>query len=189
MPQGQSTPMLPAENIPARSYREMASYIWQLFLPRVPWQMDHFGNWPPQDIWLRGLLGTYGWLDYAVPAWLFALGKKIAWALVVLVACAAVQHWRGLWRNRAEIAVLAAFALALALVIGFGGYEYRRTTGMVFEQARYLFPVAGLYAVVVAFACLGLGRRVAPGLAIGLVTLFALHEVSGILLTYARYYG
>jgi 4-amino-4-deoxy-L-arabinose transferase-like glycosyltransferase len=189
VPEGASTATLPLDRIRAPSSLEEASYIWQLYLPRVPWQTNLFGFWPPADLWLRGLLGVYGWLDYSVPGWLFNVGKVVTVAILALCASAALQRWRALRRHWVEIVVLGVFAVGLGLVIGFAGYEYRRTTGFLFEQARYLFPVAGLGAVIAALATAGLGRRPTPYVAALLLGTFAALEVSGVLLTFARYYG
>ena len=189
LPAGASTALLPMDQIKAPSSLEEASYIWQLYLPRVPWQTDLFGFWPPADLWLRGLLGVYGWLDYSVPAWLFNIGKDVTVVVLALCASAAALSWRKLRARAVELAVLGVFALGLALVIGIAGYDYHRNTGFVFEQARYLFPLAGLGATAAGLATAGLGRRFAPFIAVVLVGLFAALEISGVLLTFARYYG
>ena len=47
----------------------------------------------------------------------------------------------------------------LAVSIGFSGIRYRKDTGFIFEQARYLLPLLPLYAAGVALAALGAGRR------------------------------
>jgi hypothetical protein len=87
------------------------------------------------------------------------------------------------------LATLGLFVVALLAVIAHQGYDYKRVTGFVFEQGRYLFPLVGLYAIAVVLACLGLGRRFAPVLAGVAVTLFCLHDLAGILVTLTRYYG
>jgi 4-amino-4-deoxy-L-arabinose transferase-like glycosyltransferase len=189
LPAGRSTPTLPAERVRPPSSPEELSYIWQLFLPRVPWQTDLFGFWPPADLWLRGLLGTYGWLDYTVPGWIFAVGKVVTVVMLGFAASALAQQWRHVYRRWVEIIVLGLFCIGMALVIGAAGYSYRRTTGFLFEQARYLFPLAGVGAVIAALSAMGLGRRAAPYVAAVLIGLFAALEISGVLLTYVRYYG
>jgi hypothetical protein len=85
--------------------------------------------------------------------------------------------------------VLTLFVVVLFAVIARQGYDYRTTTGFIFEQARYLFPLVGIYAAAVVTATLGLGRRLAPVLGCLAVGLFCLHDLAGILVTLSRYYG
>ena len=89
----------------------------------------------------------------------------------------------------AFLVAMAGFTAALFAIIARQGYGYKRDTGFIFEQARYLFPLAALYGATVAVACLGLGRRLAPVLACAFIGLLCLHDLSGILLTLQRYYS
>ncbi|UUY04116.1 hypothetical protein LRS13_00890 [Svornostia abyssi] len=100
-----------------------------------------------------------------------------------------MKHRASLRRNAAELTCFGTVVVGLAFSIALVGYDYRRTTGFTFEQVRYLFPLLGLYAAVVATATLGLGNRRAPALAVAMITLITLHGVSGLILTVGRYYG
>jgi 4-amino-4-deoxy-L-arabinose transferase-like glycosyltransferase len=188
-PPGGGTAPREADQIPLGSVRMELTYAWQLYLPRLPFMTDQFGFWPPDGTWLRGFTGRYGWLDYDAPPWIVDVARVVVIAGLVLVAAALVRFRAAVWRSRALLVALLGFTLVLFLVIAHQGYDYKRTTGFIFEQARYLFPLAGLYAAMVATACLGLGRRLAPVLGAVAVGLFCLHDLSGVLVTLARYYG
>ena len=92
--------------------REQLVYAWQLYLPRLPFMKDEFaGGWPPWDLWYRGLLGRFGWLDYQFPQW-------VAWtvlplfAVVVAAALSGLVRLRSLVRGRwLELVVYVLFAL------------------------------------------------------------------------------
>jgi 4-amino-4-deoxy-L-arabinose transferase-like glycosyltransferase len=186
---GAGTASRAADQIPASSLRTELSYAWQLYLPRLPFMTDQFGFWPPDGTWLQGFAGRYGWLDYGAPGWIVDVVRVVVVAGLVLLVAALVRFRAAVWRARALIVAMALFVLVLFAVIAHQGYDYRRATGFIFEQSRYLFPLAALFSAAVATACLGLGRRFAPYLAAIAVTLFCLHDLSGVLVTLARYYG
>ncbi|HEU4974702.1 MAG TPA: DUF2142 domain-containing protein [Baekduia sp.] len=190
MQAGTSTPSLSPDQIHVSNTREFASYTWQLYLPRLWFMTELFGGRITPDIaWVQGFAGRLGWLDYDVAPRVIDVFRRVIEIGIVLIVAAAIQWRHALWRNRLALAALAAFSLALMLVISKAGYDFRRTTGTAFEQPRYLLPIAGVWALGVAFACLGLGRRLAPVLAIVVVGLLCLHDLAGILATLARYYA
>jgi hypothetical protein len=180
---------IPADRLPPKTLRTELVYAWQLYLPRLPFMTDQFGFWPPDGTWLHGFAGRFGWLDYEVPAWLIRVARIVAVVGLALCAATAVRVRATLWRQRALLITLAAFAVVLFAAIAHQGYDYKVKTGFIFEQARYLFPLVSLYAAAVAAACLGLGRRLAPILAGVAVALFCLHDLAGVLVTLARYYS
>ncbi len=83
-----------------------------------------------------------------------------------------------------------ALAVGTLLVINIQGYRYRIDTGgLIFEQARYLFPLLGLYAAIVAVAVSAVGKRAAPAVAAVFVALTLAHGLGALAITVARYYG
>jgi hypothetical protein len=73
--------------------------------------------------------------------------------------------------------------------IGFSGVRYRKDTGFIFEQARYLLPLLPLYGAAIALAALGAGRRVARPLGAALVVLALAHGLFAQLLVIGRFYA
>jgi 4-amino-4-deoxy-L-arabinose transferase-like glycosyltransferase len=186
---GGGTPSLPADQIKPFNTREFLSYMWQLYLPRFHFQIDQFGFSAPYETWIKGFAGRFGWLDYQVPEWVARLARDVVFIGLALIVVALVRFRHAVRRHWVELVVLASFALALAFAIAKKGYDYHRATGLIFEQARYLLPIAGLYAGAVALAVSAFGRRAAPVLTVLAVALFAVHDVVGVMTTLARYYG
>ncbi len=49
-------------------------YIWQLYLPRLPGMRNDFaGVFAPGQIWFKGYVGLYGWIDTPFPDWVYEL--------------------------------------------------------------------------------------------------------------------
>ncbi len=61
------------------------SYIWELYLPRLPGMPQDFGGvFTTQQIWFKGYVGLYGWLDTTFPAWVYDLALAPAAAIAIL---------------------------------------------------------------------------------------------------------
>lgn len=178
----------------AMSLKERLDYIWQEALPRLPFMHDELPGFAPWSVWFKGFIGHFGWLDYRFAEWVYLLAGAIFAGVLVLAAGAVTRTLRA--RGRRWIDWRAPFALVLAVlvagligVIGWQGISYRASTGFAFEQARYLLPLLGLYALLVALAARGAGRRWGPAVGAGLVVLAMAHGLFAELLTISRYYG
>ncbi len=176
----------------AVSIHESLDYIWQLYLPVLPF-MNHVyfpGGYPLWDVWLNGSIGHFGWLDYGFPPWVYTDGRWLLYALFALAVAACVRLPRR--RVRAVLPIFIAFlvmAIGLLAAIGWEGIRYRLQTGFAFEQARYLFPLLPVYGLFVALAASGAPRRWAPVVGAGLVLLAMAHGLFAETLTISRYYG
>ena len=62
--------------------REQLSFGWQLYLPRLPFMDDLAPGVPLVDLWQKGLVGYFGWLDYEFPAWVYSVGAGAVWVVV-----------------------------------------------------------------------------------------------------------
>ena len=166
-------------------------YAWELYLPRLPFMEPQMGDtFPLWDLWFRGLVGRFGWIDYEFRAW-------VSWAalpvfLVVLAgAVAGLVRLRALMRSRwiELVGVYALAVLGLAAVIAYAGYRYRLDSGAAFEQPRYLLPLLPLWGATVALAARAAGRRWGSALG-GLAVMASIAlTVFGQLLTIDRYYS
>jgi 4-amino-4-deoxy-L-arabinose transferase-like glycosyltransferase len=170
--------------------RETLDYIWELYLPRLPF-MHHsfFSGYPLSYIWLDGSIGRFGWLDYSFPGWVYTLAHYLVPLFIVLGLV-------GLFRLRSRIrpllpifACFGVMVLGLLAAIGYSGIRYKLTTGFQFEQARYLFPLLALYGAFTVLVARALPRRWAPALGAALVLLAMAHGLFAETLTISRYYG
>jgi hypothetical protein len=168
------------------------SYIWQLYLPRLPGMADQFPYGDPMpNLWLHGMVGRFGWLDTSWPNAVYGIGR---WAFVAIAVLAVVELVRSARRGAlagrwAELACYAAIAGGLLVLIGWAGYRARVTGATGFEQARYLLPLLPLYGAAVALAARLWGPRRGPVVGAVLVGLAFAHTVLAQLLVISRFYG
>jgi hypothetical protein len=171
-----------------RSIPAELSYIWQLYLPRLPGMTPHFhGLLTTHTLWFDGLVGFYGWLDTTFPHWVYSAALLPAGLIAVLLIRELVTNRRVLPSRALELAVYAVIALGVLLLIG--ADDYVHGTPGEYAEPRYLLPMLVLWGAVLALAARGAGRRWGPVVGVLIVTLVLAHDIFSQLLVISRYYG
>ncbi|MEA2375562.1 MAG: hypothetical protein QOD53_2025, partial [Thermoleophilaceae bacterium] len=170
---------------------EFASYLWQVFLPKLSFMTDWWPSysWPFFDLWIVRGFGAFGWYAMTFPDWVY----WVITAVVLLVAACAVAV---LVRRRDAVRRLAWPLIVLALVIGgviVGVHSYylnlRPHVGFIPEQGRYAFPAITAFATVAVGSLLVLSRRwVVPAVA-GLATAMLGLDWAAQMLALTRFYS
>jgi len=167
-----------------------ASYIWQLYLPRLPGMHTDFPDISPtRNLWFNGLVGDYGFEDTFFPRWVDNLAVIPAFAIVTLSLREAYMNRSALRRRLGELGVLLAMAAGLLILIGASSYLSFPAEAAAFPEPRYLLPLTPLFAAVLALAARGAGRRWGASAGALIVVLFIAHDLFSQLQVIARYYG
>jgi 4-amino-4-deoxy-L-arabinose transferase-like glycosyltransferase len=160
--------------------RELVSYVWQFYLPRLPFQTDYptvAATLPVYDIWIKGAWAAFGWTEVVFPEAVYAFLTAVT---VLVAGVTGVALWRR--RGSHDPAVGAFLALTvLALLAGLHWSEYRilERGGVNFNQGRYLLPLAGIAGLAVAHAVRQLSAPLRPiGAAVVVGGLFVLQVLS-----------
>jgi Predicted membrane protein (DUF2142) len=169
--------------------KEELGYTWQLYLPRLPFMNAQFAYFPPYEIWFKGTIGKFGWLDTQWPGWVYRVALGLCAPLLLLAALALWRRAGGLAARWPELLAYAVLAAGVMGSIGFLGIRFTRDTGFGFAQARYLFPFLAFYGAFVALAALGAGRRFGRPLGAALVVLAMAHGLLAQLLVISRFYA
>ncbi len=180
------------------NWREFGSYLWQYYLPRLPFQqpvqftLPTVSSYPAYNVWVATGWAAFGWVTVFFPFWVY----KLFLAVTVLIGVAAlakgvqlVTHNRGSpWLRSVALPIAVFFALAtVVLLLGFHWAEYQARHPTL--QGRYLFPLAGLAGCAVATVVTLLPRKLwspAAGAVLGLLIVFQLFSLG---LLAARYYA
>jgi 4-amino-4-deoxy-L-arabinose transferase-like glycosyltransferase len=170
------------------SLREEVSHVWQLFLPDL-WMRHQFTYSPLWETWFKGFVGRFGWLDYGFPAWVYQVARVISLLVCGLAVGELARRRVALRRRLGELAAYALALCGLCVEIGVESYRYLVQNGGVFEQARYLLPLLGLYGAIGALAVRVGGRRWGPVLGALLVALAIGHDLYAQAITIQRYYA
>ena len=173
----------------ASQLREQASYIWQALLPRLPFMDDQIPWYIPWETFFKGFIGRFGWFEYGFATAWYGVALGIFTALAGLAARELHRCRRALRGRGLEALSYATMAAGLVVALEVISYRYHEDREVFFEQTRYLFPLLALYAVFVALAVRGAGRRWAPAVGGFLVVLAMGHSLFSQLLTISRFYS
>jgi hypothetical protein len=168
------------------------SYIWELYLPRLPGMVHYFaGVFTLRDIWFNRFVGLYGWIDTQFPDWVENIALVLAAAIALLCGRELIIRRKTLRSRLPEVAIYAAMGIGVLLLVGAASYSSRIATGGVegFGDPRYLLPMLPLLGAVVTLAVRGAGRRWAPATGAVILVAFLAHDIFSQLQVIARYYG
>jgi 4-amino-4-deoxy-L-arabinose transferase-like glycosyltransferase len=173
-----------------RSISAELGYIWQFYLPRLPWMHNDFsGISIPRQVWFRDVIGLYGWGDTTFPGWVYSVAAIPVVAIGVLCMRELARAWPLPRARAAELATYALMTLGLLTLIGASSYLVYPSAAAEFTDARYLLPLAGLWGAVLALASRGAGRRWGPAVGAAILVLVIANDLFGQLQVIARYYG
>jgi hypothetical protein len=114
----------------------------------------------------------------------------IALALLIAAVASLFINRRRMHGRWLEFGVYVLAAAGIAIAIGSQDYSPGDDPDHVrFTQARYLMPLLALYGGLVAVALRPARARAGVYVAVGVLTLAAIHEVAAMLLTVSRYYA
>jgi 4-amino-4-deoxy-L-arabinose transferase-like glycosyltransferase len=169
------------------------SYLWQFYLPPLPFMHHHwFTGYPRYPLWqtfFEGFVGRFGWFSFGFPLWVNVVGLVVFVVAGGFVVAALIRLRPAIRRRLPETAVYLTLAVGVFLLVGVAGYRYRLGFATNFEQTRYLFGLLPLYALLVALAARGGGRRFAPIVGAVLLCGAIADSVFSQLLTISHYFA
>lgn len=166
------------------------SYMWQVFLPRLPFMAAHFpaGEYPGFVIFIKRGWGAFGWYDVFFPAWVYTVILVTSLLVLALAPLAARREWRWLSTNWAE--ALAVILMPVVVIAGFTAAYFTLGKRLVIaEFGRYAFPAIGPIALLVVGALHALGRRAMLTAGVVLLVVLLALSYAGQLLTLTSFYA
>ncbi|MFL5825941.1 MAG: DUF2142 domain-containing protein [Thermoleophilaceae bacterium] len=156
-----------------KDVREFTSYLWQFYLPRLPFQqpMGLIGGGGGKALyytWIQEGWGAFGWLEVKWPQSVYPWFAALSALLVLGGAVGLARSWR---RGSLDLAMVAFYGLAVAsllFILHWAEFSIMRLERIGFNQGRYLFPLLGL-AGVIAAGCVSLLPRRRRALGAGVV--------------------
>jgi 4-amino-4-deoxy-L-arabinose transferase-like glycosyltransferase len=179
----------PTPSLTSFNPREAGSYMWQYYLPRLPFQ-ERFGGMkdlPVYDVWLKQGWAAFGWLEVEFPEPVYLLLALLTLALLAGAVAAVVRAW-----SRIDRALAAAFALVVVtLLAGLHWTEFRTLVGGsgAFNQGRYLLPLIALMGAAAAAAVSALPARRQPLAAALLLGGLAVLQLASLGIVAGRFYA
>ncbi|HEU4702782.1 MAG TPA: DUF2142 domain-containing protein [Conexibacter sp.] len=162
-------------------------YVWQVFLPRLPFQPQTALSEPGYQQLFQSFVGAFGQMAVWFPTWVYrvlAVGFALVGLLVVRMLHADPRELR--WRS-GELLGYAAMAGALLVLIGLSADLRRHLVAIV--QGRYLLPLLPLFGALLALGARGAGERWGRSTGVAIVATVAALGIFGQLLTIAWFYA
>ncbi len=169
---------------------DFLSYLWQMFLPRLPFMTAHFPHtgYPGYVVFIERGWGAFGWYDVFFPSWVYAVILTISLLTLVLAPWAARREWRWLRAHWAE--ALAVILMPAAVIVGFvAAYYTPQGRPVIAEFGRYAFPAIGPIALLVVGALHGFGRGRMLSVGVGLLVAMIALSYAAQLLTLTGFYA
>ena len=165
-------------------------YIWQFFLPRLPWMHSDFGAiFTTRQIWFNDLIGLYGWSDTVFPNWVYNIALVPTGIVVALCARELIAGPAAPRERAGELVTYAAMSVGVLALVGADGYLEFPASLASYAEPRYLLPMVVLWGAVLALAARGAGRRWGPVAGVAIVVLAIAHDIFSQLQVVARYFG
>jgi 4-amino-4-deoxy-L-arabinose transferase-like glycosyltransferase len=164
------------------------SYLWQVFLPPLPFMTDLFiFKWPFFDIYIERGWGAFGWYAVLFPRWVYGVILAVSVAVGALGVRAALRNRDWVKRHWLEVAFVVLVPVTVIAAVE-AAYFSPSQRPVLPEFGRYLFPAITALSAIAVGSCLGLGRRWAPVGATALVAAVIVLDYASQLLTLAGFY-
>lgn len=166
------------------------SYLWQVFLPRLPFMAPHFQGqaYPAFVIFVERGFGAFGWYDVLWAPWVYSVILAAMLITPLLALAAARREWAWVRAHWIECALIVL--MPVAVIAGFEAAFYDGIARpAIAEFGRYAFPAIGPLALLVVGALHALGRRrvVAAGAALAVAMIVL--SYAGQLVTLTGFYA
>jgi hypothetical protein len=166
------------------------SYLWQAFLPRLPFMSPHFppSVHPGSVIFIQRGWAAFGWYDILFAHWVYVVITIAVFLAVLLGVVALRREWR--WIRRDWLEVLAVVLMPVAVIAGFEAAYY--TPGVrpvIAEFGRYAFPAIGPLSLLAVGALHAFGRRRMLFAGVGLLVCAVALSYASQLLTLTAFYA
>jgi 4-amino-4-deoxy-L-arabinose transferase-like glycosyltransferase len=167
------------------------SYLWQVFLPRLPHMtpfLNFGGEYPLWNPYFQSFIGRFGWFRFGFPMWVNWMALGIFGAIFALVGNALFRARRAVRGRWLELACYLTVMAGYFGLVEVASYRFQVVNHAGFEQVRYLLPLLPFYALLVAVAAVGAGRRWGHAVGALLVVLAVTHSLFAMLLVIGHYY-
>jgi hypothetical protein len=169
---------------------QFASYLWQFYLPRLPFMSPAIGpDYGVHTAFIETFYGVFASLEVRWSPGVYdalAIASAIGLAALCVVVCRARGALRARW---AEVVLLAGTPLTLVLALHFAAYRNLRVDpGDPIIVGRYLFPLLPLFGVAVALVIRALPLRLSVAAGTALLLTGALMGLSALGMTAVRFY-
>jgi len=169
--------------------RQLGSYMWQFYLPRLSFMTPFEPHWGIRQAFIDRFFGGYAWLEVSPPPWVLTAITAAAAVTIVSAVVGVVRRWRTSSRPTDVLLVLTVAVAGYLLALHAAAFRSLLRVPDPVITGRYLLVLMPLYGAGIAFAVGWLPRRLAVAAgAVALVGLTVL-QLDAFALLFARFYA
>jgi Predicted membrane protein (DUF2142) len=172
--------------------RELFSYIWQFYLPRLEFMQPTIGvPWYGfREVYIQTFYGDFASLEVVYPWFAIDLLQAATVLLLFALYTVAVTRPHAVKRNWMTIAFLLITGLSMiALLHGSSYTNMLINPGDPLFTGRYLLPLISILAIGVAVVVTALPRRLGAFVTGGLVATGIVLQLTGLGIAFVRFYA
>jgi 4-amino-4-deoxy-L-arabinose transferase-like glycosyltransferase len=169
--------------------RQLGSYFWQFYLPRLSFMTPFEPHWGIRQAFIDRFFGGYAWLEVSPPTWVLTAITVAAAVTIVSALIGVVRRWRSSSRPTDVLLVLIVAVAGYLLTLHAAAFRSLLRVPDPVITGRYLLVLMPVYGAGIAFAVGWLPRRLAAAAgAVALVGLTVL-QLDAFALLFARFYA
>jgi hypothetical protein len=176
----------------AFNIRELLSYVWQFYLPKLQFMQPTIGlqDYGFREVYVQSFYGEFASLEVEFPRFVTDLLEVAMVLLLFALYTVAVTRLEAVKRNWPIIAFLLLTGLSLIALLHVTAYN-----SMLVNPAdplftgRYLLPLVSILAIGVTVVVMALPRRLGAFATGGLVATGIVLQLTGLGLSFVRFYA
>jgi 4-amino-4-deoxy-L-arabinose transferase-like glycosyltransferase len=179
-------------NKSAFSIRQLFSFIWQFYLPKLDSLEPRIGpGLGYRQLFVQQYFaGVFSSFEVYFPFWVYDTVQVVVLVLLIALYTIGAMHLRTVWPHWPKIAILAGTALCLVFFLHIASYRALVNGGdNPLIVGRYLLPMTGIVGIAVGAVVAGLPRRAGTATAafvlVGMVAL----SLGALALNVERFYA
>jgi predicted membrane protein DUF2142 len=163
---------------------------WQFYFPKLPFMAPRVGpSYGYHQVFVESFFGRFASLEVAYPPGIYALLQVAAFFGLIGLAWALAARWPAVRARWDQLVVLIVIAGSMIALLHLASYRSLVDTSDPLITGRYLLPLATVFGLTVAFVLTSLPRRASVALGTLTVTTLLALNLTGLMLTFARFYG
>lgn len=175
----------------AFDFREMLSYTWQFYFPRLEAMTVRGGpDYGYRQVWIDTFFGSFGSLEVNFRPRTYDAVQVAAAVGILAVYSFVLVRWRRVRSKWVEVVLLLGTLGSMLALLHVVSYNALRGGGLdPIITGRYLLPCIAIYGAAAAWVCSSLPRRL--GVVVGTLLLVssAMLAIGGLGQSMARFYG
>ncbi|HWI71489.1 MAG TPA: DUF2142 domain-containing protein [Baekduia sp.] len=177
----------------AFNLKQFLNSVWNFYLPKLDSTQARLGpGIGYRQIYVQQYFaGVFGSFEVYLPFWAYDVVQIIVGVAALALYTLGVVRWRRLLASWPVVVILGAAAFSMLFVLHFTSYRSLVGNGGTnpLIVGRYLLPLGGVFAILLAALVHGLPRRVGAVVGTLLLTILLMLSVGGLAFSVERFYA